>query len=577
MARALVPWLRSACVAATFGLSLAVSFSLASRPLAAQEADPIAAHLDAGEFGPALAAADRLANPAQRDEALARIAAAQAVAGASEGSLMTAGSIGSDATRGRAIDQLRDAISGRGGGVIADFDTLIELITTTVDPDSWDEVGGPGTIAEFPTGVYVDAAGVLKKYRPEVDRSLSSIRATAARASSPSRDPRKTSPLRKVSLTRLERAVQLLYARGKAPDETMQTLAGLQKIQYVLIYPASGDIVLAGPAGDWRPDVEGRIVDAEKGRPVVQLDDLVTVLRNAYSQEPKFGCAITPSQENLAKAKATIEKWAASPISPSQRGRWLEDIRSSLGRQDVTIHGIDPRSRAARVIVEADYRMKLVGMGLEPGVLGVQSYLDSITLQPGEAPPAMNVLRWWFTLNYGALSATEPRDAFELKGPGVKVLSENELLTERGERVHTGASDELNSRFARSFTKHFEALAAKYPVYADLRNVFDLALVTALMKSEDLPGQVGWQMTHFGPGGSYEVMLGAAPTHTESVVNHRVIGTKTIVAGISGGVTVDPRQLVKSEQIKTDTYGVLKGEHKESAPANLPAGAWWWD
>jgi hypothetical protein len=72
-------------------------------------------------------------------------------------------------------------------------------------------------------------------------------------------------------------------------------------------------------------------------------------------------------------------------------------------------------------------------------------------------------------------------------------------------------------------------------------------------------------------------MLGAAPTHTESVVNHRVIGTKTIVAGISGGVTVDPRQLVKSEQIKTDTYGVLKGEHKESAPANLPAGAWWWD
>jgi hypothetical protein len=148
MARALVPWLRSACVAATFGFSLAVSFPLASRPLAAQEADPIAAHLEAGEFGPALAAADRLANPAQRDDALARIAAAQAAAGASEGSLMTAGSIGSDATRGRAIDQLRDAISGRGGGVIADFDTLIELITTTVDPDSkW---AGQGRLPSFP-------------------------------------------------------------------------------------------------------------------------------------------------------------------------------------------------------------------------------------------------------------------------------------------------------------------------------------------------------------------------------------------------------------------------------------------
>ncbi|MEX2026678.1 MAG: DUF1598 domain-containing protein [Pirellulaceae bacterium] len=567
MARTLVPWLRVVCVVAAICLCPFAS---------AQDADPIAGHLAAGEFAPALAAADRLPDPDQRDAALGRIAAAQAQAGAADGSLSTAGSMSSDSARGRAIDQLRDAITGRGGGVIADFDTLIDLITTTVDPDSWEDVGGPGTIAEFPTGVYVDAGGVLKKFKPEVDRSLGTVRASAAFASA-GRDPRQKAALRKVSLPRLERAVQLLYAQGRQPDEAMRTLAGLQKIQYVLIYPGTGDIVLAGPAGDWRPDEEGRIVDVEKGRPVVQLDDLVTVLRNAYSKEPKFGCAITPTQENLAAAKATIERWAAKPISPSQRGRWLEDIRSSLGKQDVTIHGIDPRTRAARVIVEADYRMKLVGMGLEPGVLGVESYLASIELKPGAAPPAMNVLRWWFTLNYDNFSATEPRDAFELKGPGVKVLSENELLTEKGERVHTGSSDELNARFARSFTKHFEALAAKYPVYADLRNVFDLALVTALLKSEDVPSQIGWEMTHFGPQGRYDVALGGAPTHTESVVNHRVIGSKTIVAGISGGVTVDPQQLVKADQIKTDTYGVLKGEHKESAPASLPRSAWWWD
>ena len=42
---------------------------------------------------------------------------------------------------------------GLGGGVVADFDTLIDLITTTVDPDSWEEVGGPGTIAEFPSNL----------------------------------------------------------------------------------------------------------------------------------------------------------------------------------------------------------------------------------------------------------------------------------------------------------------------------------------------------------------------------------------------------------------------------------------
>lgn len=36
-----------------------------------------------------------------------------------------------------------------GGGVIADFEPLIELIQTTISPESWDEVGGPGTMSEF--------------------------------------------------------------------------------------------------------------------------------------------------------------------------------------------------------------------------------------------------------------------------------------------------------------------------------------------------------------------------------------------------------------------------------------------
>jgi general secretion pathway protein D len=42
---------------------------------------------------------------------------------------------------------------GLGGGVIADFDSLIELITTTISPDSWDEVGGPGSISGFDTNL----------------------------------------------------------------------------------------------------------------------------------------------------------------------------------------------------------------------------------------------------------------------------------------------------------------------------------------------------------------------------------------------------------------------------------------
>ena len=42
---------------------------------------------------------------------------------------------------------------GLGGGVQADFDSLIELITTTIQPTTWDEVGGPGSIAPFETNL----------------------------------------------------------------------------------------------------------------------------------------------------------------------------------------------------------------------------------------------------------------------------------------------------------------------------------------------------------------------------------------------------------------------------------------
>jgi hypothetical protein len=228
-------------------------------------------------------------------------------------------------------------------------------------------------------------------------------------------------------------------------------------------------------------------------------------------------------------------------------------------------------------LIEADYRMKLVGIGLEEGTLGVANYLSTVEVGKDGSLPPMNVLRWWFTLNYDALSATDSRNAFELRGPGVKVLSENEMLTERGERVHTGDSDELTKRFAESFTKHFDKLSTKYPIYAELRNVFDLSLVAAVIHGHDLPGQVGWHMTHFGPGGEYAPALSTAPTEVESVMNHRVIGGRHVVAAVSGGVRVETNGLAGREAVKTDTYGLMATEHGVSKPKEMPRRTWWWD
>jgi hypothetical protein len=350
----------------------------------------------------------------------------------------------------------------------------------------------------------------------------------------------------------------------------------MYRLEYVLAYPQTGDIVLAGPAGGWQASAEGRLVNVETGSPVLQLDDLVVMLRNSFQGDGRFTCAIAPTQQGLARTQAFLNEWRKRTLLPEQRDAWLRELRQCLGAQTIKVGGIDPRTRAARVVVEADYHMKLIGTGLEPGVVGVDSYLDMAAARGGE-PSSLEVLRWWFTLNYDAIRAAPQRDAFELCGPGVRVLSENELLTEQGERVHTGKSDELNREFARNFTNHFAALAAKYPIYAELRNIFDLALAAALLRTEDLPTQADWHMTHFLDPQQCQVALGAAPKQVESVINHRVVNRTRIIAQVSGGVLADPRTLARPSSVRLDTRGQLGAERAEAAPQQLARDAWWWD
>jgi hypothetical protein len=191
-------------------------------PAAEAVGDPAAStdlfqqQLESGEFAPALAAAQQVEQAPQRDAWLARLAEAQAGAGAGKAAYTTLAHVEDDEARSAAIRSTRETLptAGARGGSQADFDTLIEMITTTVKPDSWEEVGGPGTVSEFPNGVYVDADGVLQRaLRPREAKGLAVARLEALKADA-NTDSRLASPLRKVSLTRLEKHVQLRGPQG---------------------------------------------------------------------------------------------------------------------------------------------------------------------------------------------------------------------------------------------------------------------------------------------------------------------------------------------------------------------------
>jgi hypothetical protein len=574
---------RQSCLKLLYGaalLGLVWSFALVDSATAQAPAAPAAkiqSFLDAGEFGAALTAA-REAPAAQRDALLAQIASAQTQAGATSASLRSIAEIQNDRYRTDSISNMKNQPVGRAGtGVNADFDSLIDMITTTVKPDIWEQGGGAATIKPFQSGVLVDGQGTLRLAAKQDSTSqLDKLRAASTTRVN-QESARKASPFRMVSLPRLEKYVQLCLAAGNQPTEDMLVLAGLRRISHVFVYPESGDIVLAGPAGDWTVNSENRAVSVETGEPVLLLDDVVAVLRQIMQKpDAQFGCLIVPRQQGLANLQQFMKETGKRTLMPGQRAEWLATLRSRLGKQDIEVFGIDARTHAARVMVEADYRMKLVGMGLEAGVPGVKSYLASISSASQNAQ-SMSVLRWWFEMNYDAVVASKDGLAFEFRGQGVKVVSENEHLTPKGERVHTGESEELNRQFAASFTEHFAALAAKYPVYAELRNIFDIALMASLLRTENFTDKVGWHLTCFGNPNSYQVAIGPAPKEVDSVVNARAVNDSLVVAGVSGGVTANPMPLVSKTSIKVEDYQSVGSQRETVAPKDLALEAWWWD
>jgi len=200
---------------------------------------------------------------------------------------------------------------GRPGGVtLNDFQPLIDLIFSTIDTELWGEGGGTGAIQPYAQGVFADADGTLrfeaaKKTQAGVespadfDGKSPITEALKARPVTLG-DARQTSDLRFVSLPRLEAALAGYLQQRKALPAEVLTLAGLQRIQYVIVVPASeeqpGDLILAGPAGDWRNEDDGMIVSVDHGQPIVRVDDLLTLWRRPNPTEP-FGVTINPTED----------------------------------------------------------------------------------------------------------------------------------------------------------------------------------------------------------------------------------------------------------------------------------------
>ena len=269
-----------------------------------------------------------------------------------------------------------DVRPGRPGGVaLSDFSPLIDLIQGTIDTELWSEGGGQASIQPYVQGIFADAQGALRfvpATKSKRDKKASKDLRDDSSANSKfetqppvaAGDVRIASDLRFISLPRLESALAGYLKQRKALPPEVLTLAGLQRIQFVLVVPATdqqpGDLILAGPAGDWRTDDNGIIVSQDHGQPVVRIDDLLTLWRRSNPTEP-FGVTINPTEAGLAQMQNYLATSTTKPIKKRKRDEWVNGIRESVGKQNVQFFNLKPDSHVAKILLTADYHMKCIG------------------------------------------------------------------------------------------------------------------------------------------------------------------------------------------------------------------------
>lgn len=382
-----------------------------------------------------------------------------------------------------------------------------------------------------------------------------------------------TSNLRLVSLPRLEQHIRQLTAEGQPVSDDVACLAGLTEVRYLFVFAETGDVVIGGPAGDWAVDETGRTVGIAQQRPTLKLDDLVTLGRTFSSGgQGFFMCSIDPKQEQVKAVQELVAKHG--DLSAKNVGAFTKKAEDTLGLQNVIVQGIPQDSRIASVIVDADYQMKLIGIGKREGAAGMKSYFDLISREERRGS-SMDALRWWMTVGYDAIYVAPNQQAFEFSGRAIRCLSENQIVKPDGTHASTGKAEKANAEFARLFTENLPQLADQEMVFADLQNIFDLALVSALVQSQGIGHQAGWHSEIFAADGSYKPTDVDVPDELMTAANFRTYRGGDIVVQVAGGVRGDLKSIVQNPE----TFEVSAEVAKKAALANPigQSGRWWWD
>jgi hypothetical protein len=175
--------------------------------------------------------------------------------------------------------------------------------------------------------------------------------------------------------------------------------------------------------------------------------------------------------------------------------------------------------------------------------------------------------RWWLAPNYDPIQRDAEGLAWEIRGQGIKCMTEQDAVLAGGNRQHTGKADPVAQKWADKFTEKFDELAREDSSFGSLRNVMDLAVVSALLAKEGLTEYVGLEMPNLLGGAALEVY--PAPRSVASQASF-VKKHRNWVLSVSGGIQIYPWQVADRTEVAADLASTRQQAEKPDA------STWWW-
>lgn len=401
----------------------------------------------------------------------------------------------------------------------------------------------------FPSvgGISINPEGVLSE--PPADAVPELVRQELKNAKPVAGALSEKVTIRKISLKAIEAALAKSEQNNAAelPQE-IKFLAGIQRIQYVLVYP--DDIVLAGPGEGWKLDSRGNYVGVTTGRPVVRLEDLVVALRTVNdAREGAISVSIDPTEEGRKRFESYMK--SQKTFTPAV----LDGIAQALGNQTIKIRGVPETSRFARMLAASDYKMKRIAMKLEESPLPeLPSFLDM--MKKGGAKLGNMMPRWWMACHYEPIAKGKDGLSWEIRGQGVKVLTEDEIVEKDGSVKGTGKANPVAQKWADLMTEKYDELSVKEPIFGELRNLMDMSVAAALIAKEDLLAKAGCQLPLIADSSSkLGVTSWVAPRFVDTQCSATKRGREYIITA-SGGVEIASWQVAEKTVESADMEAI---------------------